>query len=204
MSAVPSRKFTLRDAMMLVAATAIAIRWSCGMLSGVVIFRLIHRSAMTFPQPGVWEQIVKRFPLSTWLQLWVRGAVPFLASWTVTMVVYSFLHQPRQRLDQLTRQPGFAACCAGTMAMVIDAAWITARGLVCSYPDPWGELWILITVNLVDVGFAIGGARMMLAGLGIWNTERDWVDRLGRFLGISWIAVAMLWRGQDLLQALKW
>ncbi len=58
MSAVPPRKFTLLDAMMLVAATAIAIPWSCGMLSGVVKFRPIHRSAMIFREPGIWEQIV--------------------------------------------------------------------------------------------------------------------------------------------------
>jgi hypothetical protein len=201
MSALPTRKFTLLDAMILLAATAIAIAWSREMMSGVVIFRPIPRSSLSFREPEIWGQLLKRFPLSTWFQLGVRGAVPFLATWTVTILGLS-LRQPRQQFGEVTRQPGVAASCVGTMAMAIDASWFTAHYLAS--PDSWDGLSILTTVNSADVSFAVAGAWLMLASLGLWQAERGWLDRSGRFLGMAWIGVAVILRGQEILQKFHW
>jgi hypothetical protein len=204
MTAYSPRTFTILDAMILLAATAIAFAWSRETTSRIVLFRPIHRSSQTFREPTkaeIWQQLIKRFPLSTWVQLAVRVAIPFLVMWTATILGLSF-RQPRQPVGEFSKTPGFAACLAGTMAITIDAFWITVHYLASS--SSWSGLNILTTVNSVDVSFAVAGAWLMLIVLGVWTPEQSWLDRFGRFLGVAWIGLAVLFRGQEVLQLFKW
>ncbi len=54
-----------------------------------------------------------------------------------------------------------------------------------------GDLMILIAA----IGVGIVGVRGIWLGLaasGRWRPERSWVDRLGRVLGVAWIAITIL------------
>ncbi len=205
MTAHPPRTFTIQDAMILLAATAIAFAWSRETTSRIVLFRPIHLSSQAFREPAkaeIWQQLIKRFPLSTWFQLAVRVAIPFLVMWTAAILGLSF-REPRQPVLEFRKTPGFAACLAATMAITIDAFWITAHYYFAS-SSSWSSLNVLTTVNSVDVSFAVAGAWLMLIVLGVWKPEQSWLDRFGRFLGVAWIGVGVLFRGQEVLQLFKW
>jgi hypothetical protein len=40
-------------------------------------------------------------------------------------------------------------------------------------------------------GFVVAGAWIALALAGRWRPERSWIDRLGRAIGVFWIAAAI-------------
>jgi hypothetical protein len=177
-SAVP-RKFTLVDAMVLIAATAIAF----------VPIRLFLWENWHFPEehtvPEIWraglEINVSLVPLAVSLSM---------AVWLLA------LKKPRPSLRRVFRKPGIAACTVTLVYSILSSlgyliflrfSHALDRG---TFNDPASAmLWIRIGMQPI---FLVGGAvaslwTVMWLG-GTWYAERSWIDRAGRVLGIYWIA----------------
>lgn len=87
------RKFTLLDAMILVAATA----------AGLAFLRLFLAEGRFF-QGAPFQGQFTSYVLSG-----IEAAYPFLTTWTFALVILR-LRQLRPRFRRIVRQPGMAAC----------------------------------------------------------------------------------------------
>lgn len=178
------RRFTLFDAMVLVAASAVAF----------VIVRPLFVGPLQ--------------PYSGWTR-YVAFAIGGLVTWTPTALALR-LRRPRPALRRLSRQPGFAAGVAATAVLMLGLLTVgllalvrvarqgmAARmgrgggplpGVMGRTPDP--SWWLGVVLHFgVLVGPAVIGAWLLLAVSGRRRPTRDWLDLLGRALGTLWIVV---------------
>ena len=175
------RRFTLFDAMVLIAALAVAlfpIRWN---LMAWSWYFSGEWSASAVLKRGV-EADALLCPLALTLSpaLWVLR-----------------LRRPRPGLARVFRQPGMAA---STATLVYELFFFTATliSLVLHYAFAslnnhhlfyslnavmW--LWIL---PLCFTGILVLAVWIVLWLSGAWRVEPSWIDRVGRILGIYWVA----------------
>jgi hypothetical protein len=166
------RKLRIADIMILIAATAVAL----------AAVRFIWSGGGSAPS-------VLGLPLTPWG--WGAAAV-ILSAWGVMIAMLALiplgLRQPRPTLDLLCRQPGWLACSAVALTLVLSTlihipmiaiaiagqrqgmtsgqlAMISVRALLFQLPD--------------QAVFAIAGAWMTLALVGAWRPNRRWIDRWG-------------------------
>ncbi len=103
MHASSLRKFTLFDAIFLVAATA----------AGLALLKMLIGGGRLFqgtPFQG-------RF--SSYVLSGIEAIYPFLMIGTFALVILR-LRQPRPRIRKLVRQPGMAACAAASLVSVVQ------------------------------------------------------------------------------------
>jgi hypothetical protein len=112
MHASSIRKFTLLDAMILVAATAAGL----GLLQ---MFLAGGRFFQGTPFQG-------RF--SSYVLSGIEAIYPFLMMWTFALFVLG-LRQPRPPVRRLVRQPGMAACAAASLILVVQLLGIVPSDL---------------------------------------------------------------------------
>jgi hypothetical protein len=158
------RRFTLLDAMILVATTAFALAFS----------RAMHRSLPAF----YFERtVIYRF-------------FPYLVAATHGQFALSF-RRPRSSLRRRMTRPGTVAGVAAALALVATAATTTLQQLTASgwtWINP-AYLGIWAANSREGPPFAVAFAWATLALGGRWRADRSWVDRLGRVLGLAWIAL---------------
>ncbi len=169
------RSFVLADAIILIAAAAIGF-WLARML--------IISAAVVIPasRNEVWRA-------------WVGASYLFALGMSLGVAVVR-LRPPRPPLRRLARQPGFLAGVAvasivtlGTGFTILDwflvwgqmppgeagvSKWLL-YGYLLSIGDPW------------NVGFAVSLAWIIGGLQGFRWAKPDWVERIGRLLGASWI-----------------
>jgi hypothetical protein len=188
------RKFTLFDAMVLIAATAIAllpIRLFLSSIAGI--------SAKSHPAQILYLVLITDATLC-----------PFamslsLAVWTLR------LRQPRPGLPRAFRQPGMAAC---TATLVYSSFFVTSAiiSLFLSYfadgvfgPHMFTNfnfvIWFLL-LPMAMLGITVFAVWVVLWLIGAWRPEPSWIDRAGRVLGIYWVANSLLF-GSALLAGLN-
>lgn len=171
------RRFTVGDAMILVAATAVgtlAIRGTLPDLS------TLESDLSRAPSPGMRHFQALQFGLS--------AVIPYLATLTPAMLVVR-LRQPRPGLRRIGRQPGMIACTVATVAMAIEASWIAsllARGSGFIHAST------VFVAYAPQVSFAVVGGWVALALSGRWRSGSDWIDRGGRLLGLIWIGITVV------------
>jgi hypothetical protein len=92
------------------------------------------------------------------------------------------------------RQPGTVACSLATMVPIIQTPWILtvpvskATGWTLAHYLSW------LSQCFGSIGYAVFGGWLALIMAGRWQRSHDWVDRLGRVLGASWIlAPVVIW-----------
>ncbi len=181
-----SRPFTLLDAMILVAATAAAL--PAVQMIGIGI-------GIVGPGDNLVDELVAFVAAGEFREL---GAlltylpVPVGAAWTVALIPLR-LRRPRPPWRRLARQPGLAAASAATLALaplglVLAWAW-TVKGLAAFFA---GDLELpLFLFGPTLVGAAVLGSWSTLVLGRRWRAERSWIDRLGRALGVYWIAMGL-------------
>jgi hypothetical protein len=110
------------------------------------------------------------------------------------------LRRPRPKLRVVLRRPGLAACVAASMAIVVMTARMTMKTYAMySTPAIGGgsfrvqHLYGSIVDEQVRIGFAVTGAWLMLLLTRNWRSEPTWLDRTGRVLGWSWIALLLFY-----------
>lgn len=92
-------------------------------------------------------------------------------------LIWIRLRRPRPPGRAIARQPGFAACAAALVGFFL--------GLEASY-----LLGAAVRPELA-VGAAVGATWVALLVTRRWAAEPGWIDRLGRGVGLGWIAVAL-------------
>jgi hypothetical protein len=171
------RPFTIVDAMILIAATAVGL--------GVIrdwtapVFTYVLRTHEV-PSP------------SGLLMIAELTLVPILFYWTIAVVGIR-LRRPRPSLRRLGRQPGLVACLAVILATLISFSIGRYPVLFSGKAQP-GELSSLLMnlspPHMVAPGVAV--AWMVLAVSSRWRPDPGWIDRLGRSVGFAWLALLMI------------
>ena len=114
--------------------------------------------------------------------------VPFLAAWTVAVPVLR-LRRPRLRFRRLFRQPGMAACCAGSAAMVLKLLFLAA--IAARLGAGIGKGWLPLPRSMIDpnaTAWWIAGAWLCLPAAGGGDPRRAGLTGWGRLLGAGWLA----------------
>jgi hypothetical protein len=166
-----NRKFTLLDAMVLIAATA------CGLVPvGLALEQLVLRISQV-SWGRLREESYREFLLHETTLVWqiasqLSGVVVFfLMFYTVVLFVIRLL-PPRPPIRNLARQPGVWACGTATLALVL-VVWVPS-------------------FKPVTIPAAVCVAWLVLALTGRWQSESSWLDKAGRILGCCWLAMLPL------------
>lgn len=180
------RRFSISDAAVMTAATAVGLAWYATADRDIVLAHL----AAAWPGGPDARRVVTTLAVDAWF-CW-----PMAFVWSLAALALS-LRSPRPRLTRLMRQPGFVASCSVAVVglllvlpvLVADAALDFASPLT-----PWGHVtfdWE--TANAAGLAVAAGWVVSWLAGR--WRPEPSWTDRMGRALGVYWVAMvpAYLW-----------
>jgi hypothetical protein len=172
------RKFTLLDAMTLVAATAVAFS----------VARLNIMRATFGPEPPSWSlmELIRR-----------RGGdiSICLLIWTLTLFVLRCV-RPHPTLNRLVQQPGFAA----GYATLIGVFW-RSLSIPKEHISAHKSLWVpasdwfmrlyrpMFHLSSYSNSMCIVAVWLTLWLTGHWYCEKDWIENTGRLLGWLWIAL---------------
>ena len=169
----PRRRITISDVMVLVAVTAVSIVAARSMLS-----------LMKLP-PGWWGVSA------------LLGSSAAVLTATLALIPLRLRH-PRPYGERLWRQPGWLACAAVVLALAIslaqqllEVAFILIR-LGPSRLDLASLFKSLLLGLPTKAVFSVAAAWATLSLVGGWESEKGWVDRLGRLLGLYWLSYPIL------------
>jgi hypothetical protein len=186
----PERRFTLFDAMILVAATAVGLaiarRWT-----GIAE---VKRRLFLSPEDGLLQALA---PLTQRIVL----SWPVVAMWTLALVALR-LRRPRPRGRRLFTPAGVVACLVAVVVMGLEFAHVVVIEAEdwLQFPQPrhtaarWYEFEFrtIHTTATTSIGFAVATAWVALALARRWRSERSWIDRAGRVVGCLWIVLLLL------------
>jgi hypothetical protein len=180
------RRFTIGDAMILIAATAI------GFAGSASFYRELAPGMDSFD--GSWANTRQR---STELAVLM---IPCLIAWTVTLIIIR-LRQPRSSWRRLSREPGMTAGLAALLPLSFTAVVIpvlifhasrTGRLPVGFWSKFPGNLMELFFVPAPVIGLCVLVAWVMLVLQGQWRSRREWIDQAGRLVGSLWIVTMII------------
>jgi len=193
-----NRRCTLLDAMVLVAATAI----------GLSLARTYSREALNNNLEGY--PSLPKVLLSIWAA--IVAVLPVPAMWSIALFGLG-LRQPRPALRRLVRQPGIVAAGAVTLVAAIrlvgfitliartpsnrfytlGLSFFEAFSVQISYPGPTSAATVhnsaYFASSAFGVSMAVAAGWLLLFVSGRWRSEPFWIDRIGRALGVFWIAI---------------
>ena len=170
-----SRKFTLFDAVVSVAAVGLALAFARAQLT----YLWANLWAIPIRGPagwaGVWSYLRTRTDVTYSIVMHsFTSLYCFLFAWTLAFLVMR-LRKPRPSLRRLVKQPGMVACEVLLFGMILT---------VCLGSNE--DYRLLASVAVFSTALAIPAAWAILALLGRWAAEPSWIDRLGRGLGFCW------------------
>jgi hypothetical protein len=193
-----NRRCTLLDAMTLVAATAVGLS-----LARAYSLESLSNNLEGYP-------FVPKVLLSIWAA--IIAVLPVPAMWSIALFGLG-LRRPRPALRRLVRQPGFVATGAVTLVAAVrltgfltliartpgirfytlGLSFFDAFSVRVSYPGPTRAATLYNSAYFASSAFgvsmAVSAAWLLLVASGRWRAEPVWIDRLGRALGIFWIAI---------------
>ena len=202
-----SRPATLLDAIVLIAAAAIALAMARGWPHPTWIVRFYAA-----PPPSSTRSVYIA------VAHWTSWTIPFGITLTAAVLLLRF-RPPHPRFARIARQPGAAACAAALFAMAASMAreasaftlaYLTRPSSPVRLPSPpfirydgpgWYGTFSEILRHIVletfpflissSVGIAVAVAWVVQWAGGRWHPEPSWIDRAGRVLGAYWIALAL-------------
>ena len=175
----PVRKFTLLDAMILVASIGcwLALTRHLGTKTNV-------RNIWYLGDLGLIRMLHNQLAL-----------LLFFLSMTL---IFLRLLPPRPRRRRLWSRPGFTACVSAVLGVVAKAVE-SGVGLHASLGTWPGWDRFAMTVLWQEwpyAGPAVAGAWLGLACSGLWRAEPSTIDRLGRLVGLAWLVEFFLTEDQ--------
>lgn len=166
-----SRRFTIIDGMVLVAATAV----------GFFLAResAIPENVQTYP-----------FPVRSEFSDYLNSTA---LTWTFALLGLS-LTRPRPTTRELSCRPGFSA---GTAALTV----LTARSAQLLFGSSLTSEIVSVTERIklcmkdlfegawfaYDLSLGVACVWVATALCGCWRPEKTWLDRTGRALGVWWL-----------------
>ena len=199
------RPFTILDAMVLVAATAV------GMATIVHEYMTYWKGEQWYFPLFSFPDDIKTFEQKTVFELFwtidfVRRFQPILAAWAYGVFLVR-LRRPRPSRERLVRQPGFAASLAVVVCSLLCVTFIL-RNLVYfllvagrldeDSDSPFGSLsniagalffYAFDFCREFEVGLIVAVIWLLMAWGRIGRREPGWIDLLGRTLGYLWLAM---------------
>jgi hypothetical protein len=192
------RPITIGDAMVLIAATALAVARNYA--GAVLQFELRPLPPIPRKYLAVYRHLV--------------AVLPFPLAWSLAVFVLGLCH-PRPSSRRLARRPGFVACGAVSVVIIIRIVGfltllgrMVLKGSTTLGLEIWEALtvpfhvlakgWITVLANYAGPYFsttafgasaATAVAWLLLIASGRWRSEPHWLDRLGRVLGWFWIGI---------------
>jgi hypothetical protein len=185
-----ARRFTLFDAMVLIAATAV----------GFVPMRYLYTEVFANSGPADWTQ-ESIYELAMVVNILIA---PIVIAWSAALSILRMRH-PRPRLWRVCRQPGMTACLAILVATFFFVTKDTillgfmhfGQGLalrdlaeIASSPYHWFTCVVSIESSVLAVWIVLWLGR-------VGRREPSWIDRTGRALGVYCIVCGILcgWAG---------
>jgi hypothetical protein len=180
----PERRFTLLDAMILVAATAVGIALS-----------------KAWPGPETYEVSLAIFGPKLLRSLGpvthrIIASWPIVAIWTAALIALR-LRRPRPASRRLFAPPGIAACVVALVVMLLK--WLECGGYVVLHNDwvrnvrdisPLSLSRVILDATASPViGYGVAAVWASLALARRWRPEPGWIDRAGRVVGLLWIVL---------------
>lgn len=166
------RPFHLFDAMILVAAAAVATY----LTKVVVDFDTRWGSS--------------RMGWSLRLGQAIEWTYPSFVAATVALVLIR-LRRPRPSLRRLCRQPGFCALGAVTALLLLGSLLGLSALVVIALQGNGMEddalRWFLGALTSSHMGMIVAAVWFVQGVSRRWRPERGWIDRSGRLLGFCWI-----------------
>lgn len=188
----PRRRLTLLDLTLMVAAAALAL---AGFQFAVT---RVFRGWLDYSRwPGWIARPTPRFVLYM-LSDATAPLIPLAGAWTGLLPVLRML-PPRPPRRRAWRQPGMGACLAALLAMLWGGLTaLLMLGLVSLFPT-WRasgrsfvqEFFVGHLFPLVGIAVAATWCPLLLSGR--WAKPADWIDRVGRVVGILWILIGLAW-----------
>jgi hypothetical protein len=112
---------------------------------------------------------------------WFLIASPSVMSVALVLLLIGLLDHP----PELFRRPGFVACWVTNLAIALSLSVNFIKYMDHQRKGPFAFGFYLYF--LMDMGGWIAVAWMTLILSGVWRAERNWIDRLGRAVGVFWI-----------------
>ena len=146
-------------------------------------------------------------------------SILFLTGWTAAIWIIR-MRRPRARWRRLIRQPGLAASSVGLVVFAVVLAghfirwaavwgWTLIQPARATAPAPSGNFTLLLPSRTllqdalfsiesgldqgwIAMGWAVAATWLIMALGGWWRPEKSAIDRMGRALGMAWIAVEVV------------
>lgn len=125
----------------------------------------------------------------------LAGVALLFGSWTFVLLVIGY-RRPRSLRRRLFRGPGLTACLAvsavigfGVVAMIL-AVGVQHWSLNSSWTSPF-DPWFVgrnVTTLFATVGAGVAATWFVQAATGSWRAQANAIDRLGRAVGLMWLA----------------
>jgi hypothetical protein len=191
------RRFTISDALILVAATAVGLAGAQGLEFTRRLMAYATRPELRTPERTI---------IAIWhgIDLFV---LPCLMAWTLALLALR-LRRPRPGRVRLGRQPGMMACVAVVAGLALGIIETAVEVLMAfagndfrgSFAGPAGAVsWqaklsrLVLPWNFIVpyyFGTAVVVAWTVLAVSGRWRREPGWIDTAGIGLGLAWIGLS--------------
>jgi hypothetical protein len=167
------RRFTVIDAMLLIASAALSLV----LIRGYLASPSVRFSLSSVPS----DQTVA----SLWrLATIISGVLaPLAVSLSLGLLILR-LKAPRPALRRVFRQPGMIACSAAVTATTVVVVKVLCIAYFMNRMPNLQFLWLR---RLSWNGEVVVVAWILLWLSGRWRSEAGWIDRAGRVLGTYWV-----------------
>jgi hypothetical protein len=170
----PTRRFNVADAMILIAATAVAL--ASVQFQGLP-WILAEKwfppkdNALHPPEDGDLAALISSL----------------LVAWSIAVVILRF-QRPRPSRRRLFIQPGFMACATACamMAMLCLDEYRDHIFVYRTFTAPYVQYAVAINYR-ISISFATAGIWLLMLICRRWHAQPSWIDRAGRVVGACWI-----------------
>jgi hypothetical protein len=201
MSPYRRRRMSLLDAILIVGSAAV----------GLGLFELSHRTLFKgwiwvadrgFPDIRTWstlEALVTCSDITVFL-------LPVVIPWTFLLIVFR-MRSPRPSWRRIWRQPGMAACLVAVFAwlwtvvallLAVNVSHLAlARRTIT--PADWAQKYLSDELFMY-VGLAVAAVWIVQYMSGRWRRSADWIDTMGRVVGVLWIVIGLVWMMREYME----
>jgi hypothetical protein len=198
--AVHCRTFSLSDASILILALCVALAWDRGRFTDAsrwISLSSPTRPTIFFPPATAgWGHLLAFYAVNA-----IELLPPLLFAGSLAVLAVR-LRRPLPLKRWLFWQPGASACGVASTALVVAGSlYLAANGL--SYLSGGRTPAFLsrqiqedlmpehLTAAATAIGYGVAGTWIALATKRRWRPEPDWIDGLGRLVGVGWIVMVL-------------
>ena len=201
MPAPTGQRLSLADLMILIGATGFGL--GCFVLvdnnlfgGQRYFFGLLERP------PGGWTsaRILERTAGA------LAAMLPLFGGWTFALPIL-VARRPRPTRARWSRRAGLSAClaalagmvtCAAAVALAFGLRW-AVDGSIRPSPNFWSR-GTLFDDLIIFAGVAVAATWSLQIATGRWRPSPDAIDRIGRSLGLLWLAAGLVFAARQLAQ----